>query len=54
MFPHDSAKPYLDKLTEYAARENCPNSLKINIFDGTHELDKSEGGINFFLNGLLG
>jgi dienelactone hydrolase len=54
LFPPENAGPYSDKLKEYAKKENCPDSLKISIFNGGHELDKSDEGIKFFIDGLMG
>lgn len=52
LFNPDDAKEDIKRLEKYAEDENCTDSLKIKIFDGLHELDKSDDGINFLLDNL--
>jgi dienelactone hydrolase len=49
----ENAEPYLRRLAEYAEKENCADSLKTKVFDGVHEVDRSDDGINFFVGNLL-
>jgi dienelactone hydrolase len=52
LFDPADAKADIIRLREYAENENCADSLVIKIFDGLHELDKSDDGINFFIGNL--
>jgi len=52
LFDYNNAEADIRRLSEYAENENCLDSLKIKIFDGVHEFDKSDDGINFFLEYL--
>ncbi|MCL1793467.1 MAG: dienelactone hydrolase family protein [Oscillospiraceae bacterium] len=52
LFDPDFAAEEIERLKKYAEAENCADSLKIKIFDGSHEFDKSDDGINFFIENL--
>ena len=52
LFSPEDAGADISRLWEYAKNENCADSLRIKIFDGLHELDKSDDGINFFIGNL--
>jgi dienelactone hydrolase len=52
LFISGHAENEIKRLKKYAENENCADSLKIKVFDGTHELDKSPDGINFLLENL--
>ena len=54
LFPLEGAVEYVKKLTEKAENENCAASLKTKIFDGGHEFDKADDGVNFFIENLMG
>ena len=51
-FAVDSAREEIKRLLDYAEAQKAGSSLKIKIFSGTHELDKSDGGIEFLVNAL--
>ena len=52
LFDPDFAEDDIKRLQKYAEDENCADSLKIKIFDGVHEFDKTDDGINFFIENL--
>ena len=52
LFDHNCAVSDISRLHEYAKREGCEDSVRVIIFEGLHELDKSEDGIRFFLENL--
>ena len=52
LFNSGDAEEEIQRLRKYAGEDNCPDSLKIKVFDGLHELDKSDDGINFLLENL--
>ena len=52
LFDYKAAQPDIERLQKYAKNENCSDSLKISIFNGAHEIDNAETGINFLLDNL--
>ncbi|MCL2815385.1 MAG: dienelactone hydrolase family protein [Oscillospiraceae bacterium] len=52
LFDPESAGEDIKRLRQYAEDENCADSLKIKIFDGVHEFDKGDEGVEFFLGNL--
>jgi alpha-L-rhamnosidase len=52
VFKIEYVKPELERLKVYAEKSGCVDSLKIKIFDGVHELDKADDGINFLIENL--
>lgn len=52
LFDPECAGEDIQRLRQYAEAENCADSLKIKIFDGVHELDKADDGVDFFLENL--
>ena len=51
-FDYKAAQQDIERLQKYAEKDNCPDSLKISIFNGVHEVDTSDVGINFLLDNL--
>jgi len=52
VFDYRLALAEIERLLEYAEAENCSDSLKTKLFSGGHELDKSDGGINFLADAI--
>ena len=52
LFDPADAEADIGRLLEYAKNENCEDCLRIKVFEGLHELDKSDDGIRFFVANL--
>jgi hypothetical protein len=52
LFDYKNAEADIKRLTDYAERENCTNSLKTKIFAGIHEMSRLNDGVWFFLEKL--
>ena len=52
MFDISSGKPLFDKVKEYYAFNKNEEDLYCYSFDGKHEFDKSDSGIDFFISRL--
>jgi len=52
LFDYRKAEADFERLRAYAEAEGRADSLRIKVFDGGHELDTAEDGIQFLLEGL--
>ena len=53
LFDYKSAEFDFDRLRKYAEDENCTGSLTISIFNGAHEIDTADEGIDFLIDNLI-